>query len=439
MVKIYPFDQVIDDIGNSSQSSYICRYLSDLKAKTVLVENNYIDKDYLLDYSYFYARSFKPYDKFTKRLHFFSEIFSDGDFKKLFDLDKDFLELLRSSYLGFVVVKPIQNLTQNEFFIGRTVLKTYPLQDGDEFRHFITNKNSISLFGLPLTLESLPYQTQDKMVAACATTAIWISLYSLNALFETQRSSPFEITKASVMFPGLERNFPSGGLNIWQMKNYFNSIGMETEFINVDETESSSTRKQSISDALKAYLSFGLPVIACIQLRGKNIPIPLLHAVVVSGYRYDKKGDLKELYVHDDQIGPYSRVLPKNNDGDFTYWRNEWIGNDGIEEIFFERLLIPLYPKIRLSFDSIHRIFLNIKNNRETYKEDNVELYLKELNPYKNFLLNQSFTNKYNILTQQFPRFLWIIRIGDNDSPKVDVVFDAISLTADPFCVIYFN
>jgi len=436
MVKIYPFEQVSEDIGESSQSSYIVRYLSGLKGKTVLVEHNYIDKDFLLDYAYFYARSFKPHDRFTKRLHFFSESFSEEDFRKVFDSDKEFLELLSNSYLGFVVVKPIRNPKQNEYFIGRTVLKTYPLQDGKEYRYFITNENSISLFGIPLTVQSLPYQTQDSMVAACATTAIWVSLYALNSLFETQRYSPFEITQASVSFPGLERNFPSGGLNIWQMKNYFNSIGMETEFINIDENESFSNRKQIIADALKSYLSFGLPVIACIQLRRKKDPF--LHAVVVSGYRYDQEGNLKELYVHDDQIGPYSRVIPKNNDGDFTYWRNDWIGCEGIDEIFLERLLIPLYPKIRLSFYSIHKIFLNIKS-RDTYKEYNAELFLQELNPYKNYLLSQCFKNKYKILTQQFPRFLWIIRIGNKDSPKLDLVFDAISLNVDPFCIIKFD
>lgn len=423
-------------MGKSSQSLYLNRYLSELKAKTVVVEENYIDKDYLIDYSFFYARSFKHYDRFTKRLHFFSETFSEEDFKKLFDLDKEFSELLKNTYLGFVIVKPIKCPNQNEYFIGRTVLQTYPLRVEDESRHFITNENSVSLFGFPLTLKSLPYQTQDSMVAACATTAIWVSLYALNALFKTQRSSPIEITQTSVSFPGLERNFPSAGLNIWQMKTYFNSIGMETEFINV-EKDPPSARKQIVSDALKSYLSYGLPVIACIQLRRKS-DSPLLHAVVVSGYRYDDDGNLKELYVHDDQIGPYSRVLPKNNDGDFTFWKNEWIGRDRIEEIFLEKLLIPIYPKIRLSFYSIHKIFLDVKAEaiRKGFK---AELYLKELNPYKNYLLNQSFKNKCDILTRQFPRFLWIIRIGDKDSPKLDIVFDAISLNVEPIHVIDFD
>ena len=54
-MKVYPFNQIYGDMGTSSQSEYIYRYLTKLEAKTVVVESDYIDKDYLLDYSYYYA------------------------------------------------------------------------------------------------------------------------------------------------------------------------------------------------------------------------------------------------------------------------------------------------------------------------------------------------------------------------------------------------
>ncbi len=434
-MKIYPFNHVLKDMGKSSQSCYLYDYLTELKAETVIAEDKYIDKDYLIDYSNFYSRSFKPYDRFTLRLHFFSKTFSESDFRKIFDSDIEFLNLLTNSYLGFVVVKPINSPDDGEPFIGRSVLQTYPSQDKDENRHFIAHENPVSLFGIPLNVKSLPYQTQDSIVAACATTAIWVSLYALNSLFGTQRYSPFEITKTSVSFPGLERNFPSSGLNIFQMKNYFNSMGLETEFINVERAPP-SVRKQIVSDATKAYLDLGLPVIACIQLINEGYPD--LHAVVITGYRSDNHGNLKELYIHDDHIGPYSRVLPKNNDGDLSHWDNEWISVDGYKDIIVEKLLIPIYPKIRLTFKSIYDVYLSIKK-RNSYKIHNTELYLKEINSYKKYLLNQNFKMKYELLLKQFPRFLWVIRIGTKDTPKLDIVFDAISLDVEPFCVIDFD
>ncbi|PWB52549.1 MAG: hypothetical protein C3F06_08320 [Candidatus Methanoperedenaceae archaeon] len=428
--KVIPFRRIHEEMGNSPQSQYLNRYLTSLNAKTIIVEYNYIDKDYLLDYSYFYSRSFESHERFTTRLHFFSEVFSKRRFKRIFDLDEETQNLLKNSYLGFVVVKPIKQ--RNEPFIGRTALKTYSKHDGGEHRYYLTNSYPVSLFGFPLTIESLPYQTQDNMVAKCATTAIWVSLYALNALFETQIQSPFEITRTSVLFPGIDRNFPSSGLNIFQMKDYFNSIGMDAEFINVENTPL-PIQKHIVSDAVKAYLSLGLPVIACIQLR-KNHRTPELHAVVISGYRYDNECNLKELYIHDDQIGIYSKVLSRDNNGDFSHWVNEWVSEKGFEDIFVEKLLIPIYSKIRLSFNSLYKDLLDLK--KEGYK---AELFLKEIKSYKNYLISKSFPDKYKILTKPFPRFLWVVRIGNRDSPEYDILYDAISLYNEPFQVIMFD
>ncbi len=429
-MEVYPFDKIYRDMGKSIQSKYIYRYLTKIHAKTVIVESEYIDKDYLLDFSNYYARSFEPIDRFTKRLHIFSENFSENDFKKIFDLDEKWTNILTNSYLGFVVVKPIKDPRQkNEPFIGRTVLKTYSRHDGEECRFFITNNFKVSLYGLSLNITSLPYQTQDSMVSKCATTAIWVSLHALNGLFGTQTYSPFEITQTSVLFPAYGvRNFPSTGLSIFQMKEYFNSIGMDTEYINV-ENSPPIVQEQIVSDAVKAHLKLGLPIIACIRIKKQSNK--QFHAVVISGYRYDKYGNLKELYVHDDQIGPYSKVTSKNDDGNFSYWVNEWILEYGMEEIFVEGLFIPVYPKVRMSFNYIYETFLEAKN-----KDPNIELFLTELKSYKKYLLTKSFKDKYNILTSKFPRFLWVVR---NKDKKMDILIDAISLRFERFCVIDFD
>ncbi|NJD52591.1 MAG: hypothetical protein FIB07_06950 [Candidatus Methanoperedens sp.] len=151
ITKILPFIRVHEEMGNSKQSQYLNRYLATLKAKTVIVEYNYIDKDYFLDYSYFYSRSFESHERFTTRLHFFSKSFSKQRFRKLFERDEEIEDLLKNSYLGFVVVKPIKQ--RNEPFIGRTLLKTYPKYDGNEQRHYLTNSYPVSLFGFPLTID----------------------------------------------------------------------------------------------------------------------------------------------------------------------------------------------------------------------------------------------------------------------------------------------
>lgn len=419
-------NNLFDYMGKSSQSLYLLRYLDDLKAKTVVVEDKYIDKDYLIDYSNFYSRSFEEFGRYTTRLHFFSASFSPDDFKTIFDPDEDFIKLLKESYLGFVVVKPIKKQTQNgsESLIGRTVLKTYSQDDGGEHRYFITDRCSASLYGIPLTIESLPFQAQDTAVAACATTALWTSLYPLNVLFGTQKYSPFEITQASVSYPEMSRNFPSTGLTFYQMKNYFNLVDLETEVIKIDNS-SENMNDNFIQDAIKAYLKCGLPIIAGIKLVSERRASGY-HAVVVSGYRYDKNGDLKELYVHDDQIGPYSRVLSRKYNEKFSHWDNTWTNEYGYDDIVVETLLIPLYPKIRLSFSYIYTEFLRTKNSIPT--EFNAEFFLTDVNSYKQFLALRTFERKEDILTKFFPKFLWIIRVNVKEKPIIDLIYDATSV-----------
>jgi predicted patatin/cPLA2 family phospholipase len=83
--KVATFSEFYTYIGRSMPSSYLFAYLSheDIEAKTLVIENYYIDKDYLLDYSNYYSRSFNDISKFTKRVHIFSEEFGEDDFENL--------------------------------------------------------------------------------------------------------------------------------------------------------------------------------------------------------------------------------------------------------------------------------------------------------------------------------------------------------------------
>lgn len=80
-------DDMGDHMGYSPQAQYIIDYLIDtLIAKTCIIENEYVDKDYLIDYSGFFARSFERIERFTKRIHFFSNSFSQEDFEQSISL-----------------------------------------------------------------------------------------------------------------------------------------------------------------------------------------------------------------------------------------------------------------------------------------------------------------------------------------------------------------
>lgn len=420
---VLPFSKVYEVVGHNLQSNYLANYLTELNAKTIVIESNYIDKDYLIDYCNFYARSFEPFKKETTRLHFFSKEFPKKYFEENFHSNDTCQKDIKEAYLGFIVIKPIKDSTSSNI-IGRTLLRTRLDDDGVKF-HYTKFTNEISLFGIRVSVESLPYQMQDSIVAACATTAIWTSINALNSLFGTLKQSPFEITKASVYFPGNDRNFPnSAGLNIFQIKEYFNSIGLEIENIDVE------MNPDIVSDVIKAYINYKLPIIATIKLERKGIIIGY-HAVVISGYSNDEFGKINKIFLHDDGVGPYCGVSFINNNGNLSCWKNE-LCSSWYDKIQVEKLLIPLYTKIRYPFQTIYAIFSKFKQ-KYNLDESNCKLLLTDVNSYKEYLLGKSVEEKSTILTLPFPKYIWVIRYEFNGLPRLDLLVDATTVHGETF------
>lgn len=91
-----------------------------LNAKMMVVEDNYVSKDFLHDYASYYAFCFENYPKTCRRIHFFDVDFTEEKFNSfLLNADEN-SDNFWSHYLGFIVIKPIPVTV-----IGFTVLKTY--------------------------------------------------------------------------------------------------------------------------------------------------------------------------------------------------------------------------------------------------------------------------------------------------------------------------
>ena len=72
-------DKSETDLATTAQRlhpQYFEEYFGELKAKTILVENCYIDRDYLEDFSAYYVRCFASYKRLCTRLHFFWELYT---------------------------------------------------------------------------------------------------------------------------------------------------------------------------------------------------------------------------------------------------------------------------------------------------------------------------------------------------------------------------
>jgi hypothetical protein len=214
------------------------------------------------------------------------------------------------------------------------------------------------------------------------------------------------------------------------MINYVRSIGLDVEAILIKR----GINPDIIPSAVKAYIEAGLPLIGALKLTKKN-GSPEYHAVTITGHKCDSMGEVKELYVHDDQIGPYSRVKP---DGSFKVWENEW--NDKGYNVELEKLLIPIYPKIRITFELIYPFYLRMKDIIKSYGPDFGEgLYLISIQEYKKFLLKKSLEKKEEILTMPLSRFLWVMRTYYKNQPLWDCVYDSTSVYPKKLTSVYYK
>lgn len=155
-------------VDSKLHTLYFEHYFDHLKAVTILVENDYVDRDFTEDYAGYYARCFGKYESSCTRLHFFNRSFTSRQFSfTLMGKGKTLSERgMQESYLGFVVVKKLP-----QTFIGRTCLKTYGDDGGRRFYPTL-RRYQVGLYGLALEVkETIGFQEQDKGVAACATSS----------------------------------------------------------------------------------------------------------------------------------------------------------------------------------------------------------------------------------------------------------------------------
>jgi hypothetical protein len=395
-----------------SHLSYFDEYLTWVGARTTLIESPYTDRDYLEDYAAYYARCHAEYKRRCARLHFFGNQFDNSLVIKAIGLDEEAMKQLQSAYLGFVVVKPLPSTV-----IGRTCLVTYGNKGRD--RAFpATHDYKAHIFGIELSVRSLPFQEQDTDVAACATSALWTVFNGTGHLFQHHIPSPAEITKAAAASQRLvSRTLPAGdGLSAEQMADAIRSVGLEPLYINAKNL-------QLLVISACAYLRAGIPCLlvgAMIEaIPGMTVRPIGLHAVAVTGFSIPKgpavpydsttatlfaATSIVRLYAHDDQVGPFSRIqinrgapLPL-----LTSWEDQ---NRNRGYVFLEPriLLLPLYHKIRVPISSVISTIVALDSWLETARVAN--------------------------LIQVKKRIEWDISLTENPSFKADIYRDKEILT----------
>lgn len=418
----------------------------DVDAKTILIEDDYVSKDFLHDYATYYALCFEDYPKFCKRVHFFSNEFDSEQFGNIILQKEEDCTDFWSNYLGFVVVKPIPITV-----IGYTVLKMYSNSAQFNDRNFWgVREYSVHLYGNEIKLVSLAFQEQDSVLSACATTAIWSMLNKASVDYYTILKSPSQITAdADITSLDGSRLFPNKGLSVLQICQAIQNSGLVSEIKQPNQEINNPLFTNALNivtntylkKILNAYSPIGIPIILIIYVpTGSTYG---LHAVTVSGFKQNPpisiapkaeiswlSDNIEKFYAHDDQWGPFARI---NFNGDFelvTPWSEFNVSKN---PTFVTNIVVPIYPKIRISYEDIEFIVLGLDAILTLFFENKIvgdlvwDIKINYGEVIKGNIKQSNLDDKDKIkyLTKSSPKYIWIASCYIGDNKVFDFTFDA--------------
>lgn len=409
--------------------NYFKKYLGspELDAKTILIEENYISRDYLHDYASYYALCFEKYEKVCRRVHFFDIAVTEEEFAQILLKPNEETVDFWKHYIGFIVIKPIPLK-----MIGYTVLKTYSNSQELNDRNFWGLRNyTIHLYGNKIKLKSLAFQEQDSVLAACATTAIWSMLNKAAVDFHTILKSPSQITNdADKVSPDGSRLFPNKGLSILQISQAILNSGLVSEIKEGDLRPHIYPYKVAsihyLKKILNAYSSIGIPIILVVRVPSGGDHG--LHAITVSGFKTNTpqpippqktisymSDNIDRIYVHDDQWGPFARVNLYNDSGLETPWTENDSANPKRPTVV-TNIVVPVYPKIRISYQDLEVIVVGLDRILTFFFDTQIvadlvwDIKIDYSENYKHAIKNSALddNDKVEILTESLPKYIWI-------------------------------
>ncbi len=428
-----------DVILGKNQFVYLFEYLSspDIKARTLVIEENYISKDFLDGYSSYYAYCYERYPKNCRRVHFFSKRFNSSDLsQQILEDNQDFW----NGYLGFIVVKPIPITV-----IGLTILRTYANESQPRI-FWGTRDYEVHFFGKKLKVNSLAFQEQDSVIAACATTAIWSMLSKASLDFYTTLKSPSRITRdADTVSSDGSRLFPNKGLNLLQICQAIVNSGLVSEVkrgnVKYNEEHGYVVSGSYLRKILNAYSAIGIPIILVIKVPiGANYGA---HAITVSGFKQKKlepsqpKNDItwyseniEKIYAHDDQWGPFARITFLNE----KEIENHWTKSDAkTRPTLVQNIIVPVFPKIRISYENIEAIVLGLDVILRLFFGNQIisdlvwDIKIHYTQKHKEAIKHSTLTKAAKIkrLTRPYPKYVWVANCYVANQILMEFVFDA--------------
>lgn len=467
------------DAQESDRIQYLDEYLKNIDVKTVIIEHEYVDRNFIDDYCGYYARSFRDHPKKCVRLLFFSSRFEDTDLKGSV-LDNGMEELkvrIKDSFLGYIVLRPIPGA-----HLGKVCLTTYPRENDKNIVFPLCKPYHAHFMGMTLTVPTVAFQEQDNIISACATSALWSAFHCIKGKVPDDVPSPYKITDIArrVFVESSPGNVIDKGLMPPQMAAVIYDSGL-TPLL------SGYISKSVLKAIVRAYLNVGIPVILGFTLAYEDETRPHKnsigyiignHAVTVNGYRLaddiippafsddnpqvcnQKEKDvelhllssrIEEFYAHDDQIGPFASMEDRSE-----YWErletrwNHYRDPEDKVDASINIVLIPCLNKIRIRFSLI----INFIKRCNSVFAGLWRYFGKTLvwdprifcvNEFKESVANRSLypglddNLRLKLLSRNLPRYMWVVDsyINEEDGlvPVVTYLFDATDMDSSDYLI----
>jgi len=299
--------------------------------KGVLIEENYIDKDYRSTYYNFYAKKGQRYRPDCVRLHFFDQTVSfDAHSLRLSCSDR-----LADHYYGYIVLRPTGIAT-----IGRSIVS--PDVRRGARGYIVSAEHKVHLLGYKLLVEGFPSMDQHNDISVCAHAACWSILRHYSERYSIYREFyTYDITLMAQEFdPG--GLVPSKGLQLSHAERVFQEAGAFPVHITRDGPDDASFFRQ-----ISAYVESCFPLFAAMYREG--------HAVAVIGVERHQvappaSGGVRfawdmvaSLIVVDDNELPYLSIPARSGSSIYS-----------AEDI--DAFIVPLPEKIFYPADAVERL-----------------------------------------------------------------------------------
>ena len=211
--------------------------------------------------------------------------------------------------------------------------------------------------------------------------------------------------------------------------------------------------KDILCAAVYAYLSAKIPLILGVHLINVTTKAKLGegHAITITGYSLSKgtkdfmgypflttSSQIKKLYVHDDQIGPFARMDLLTDNLLSTSWKDIKTSPPSDVVALPRIILIPLYHKIRIPYPVILNTFLLFDGllrdlgafSSEPLPEIEWDIFLSTIADFQEDLYgSENLDGDYReeLLTDSYPRFIWRV-IGRKGADSIEFIFDATDI-----------